>query len=79
MRVGIKAAAEQRDTPDLIITATDGFTPFPREPVYPALKTKYIVLIVTKELVTDKLRKRFESMIPSFMKTIYVSTKGTTL
>lgn len=75
MRVGIKVAAELRKTPDLIITATDGYTPFPREPVYPALRAKYIVLIVTNELVTDAVKTKYERMVPDFMKIVYVSTK----
>lgn len=73
MRVGIKTAAELRKTPDLIITATDGYTPFPKEPVAPALRTKYIVLLTVQGLVTDRVKRQFENIIPSFMKTIYVS------
>lgn len=73
MRIGIEAAAHLSPVPDIIITATDGYTPFPKEPVAPAIRTKYLTLLVVNELVTENTRAKWN--LPEFMKTIFISTK----
>lgn len=46
MRVGIKAAAELKPRVDIIMTITDGFTPWPKEPPADNPYATYIVLLV---------------------------------
>jgi predicted metal-dependent peptidase len=49
MRVGIQAAAEASPTPDLVITLTDGFTPWPEVPPEKAKNARYVAVIIAKE------------------------------
>ena len=65
MRVGIKAAAEMKPAADIIITITDGFTPWPEEIPYQNMKATYIALIVSRG-------KRKAKTPPEWMKTIEV-------
>jgi predicted metal-dependent peptidase len=48
MRVGINAAAEMKPAADIIITITDGYTPWPNEIPYQNMKATYIALIVSR-------------------------------
>lgn len=65
MRVGIKAAAEMKPAADIIITITDGYTPWPREIPYQNMKATYIALIVSRG-------KRKPKAPPEWMKVIEV-------
>lgn len=65
MRVGIKAAAEMKPAADIIITITDGYTPWPKEIPYQNMKATYIALIVSRG-------KRKAQTPPDWMKTIEV-------
>lgn len=65
MRVGIKAAAEMKPAADIIITITDGFTPWPNEIPYQNTKATYIALIVGRG-------KRKAKTPPDWMKVIEV-------
>lgn len=49
MRVGIEAAAQAHPTPDVILTVTDGYTPWPNKPSLYAPRAMYIALIVSPE------------------------------
>lgn len=66
MRVGIKAAAEMKPAADIIITITDGYTPWPSEIPYQNMKATYIALIVSKG-------KRKPKAPPEWMKVIEVT------
>jgi predicted metal-dependent peptidase len=65
MRVGIKAAAEMKPAADIIITITDGYTPWPTEVPYQNMKATYIALIVSRG-------KRKPKTPPEWMKVIEV-------
>jgi predicted metal-dependent peptidase len=65
MRVGIKAAAEMKPAADIIITITDGYTPWPNEIPYQNMKATYIALIVSRG-------KRKAKAPPEWMKVIEV-------
>jgi predicted metal-dependent peptidase len=65
MRVGIKAAAEMKPAADIIITITDGYTPWPAEIPYQNAKATYIALIVSRG-------KRKANPPPEWMKVIEV-------
>lgn len=70
MRVGIAAAAKLKPRVDIIITVTDGYTPWPTEPPMENLKAHYIVL-----LVSGKGRKSTKKnhQIPPWMKVVEVN------
>ncbi|WP_277212330.1 vWA domain-containing protein [Isoptericola croceus] len=66
MRVGIDAALQVRPRPSVVVVATDGYTPWPEEPVGVAL----VCVIVG----TDDQRPRAISTAPSWAKVVEVAT-----
>lgn len=62
MRIGIKAAAELKPRPDIIITMTDGYTPWPSEPDPSAPNAVYVAMILDGD----------EREVPDFMKKIVI-------
>lgn len=70
MRVGIAAAARLKPRVDIIITVTDGFTPWPKEPPLDNLKAHYIVLLVSGK---GRKSKSKNHQIPPWMKVIEVN------
>lgn len=49
MRVGLRVASELSPRPDVIVTLTDGFTPWPDEPLAGAPRARYIAVVVADE------------------------------
>ena len=79
MRIGIKAASELDDPPaGIIITMTDGFTPWPKEIPEDNEDAFYIALIIDTENLRENPRKRGWSTtgIPEWMTVIDVHTQG---
>lgn len=72
MRVGIAAAAALTPTPDLIITITDGGTPWPQEPDKNAPKARQIALVTTDKNINETEKLSFR--IPKFIKPIFANT-----
>lgn len=70
MRVGITAAARLKPRVDIIITITDGYTPWPKEPPIENLKAHYIVLLVGRDKKTSKNKNH---QIPPWMKVVEVN------
>lgn len=73
MRVGIAAAAELKPTPDLIVTITDGYTPWPQEPDKNAPRARYIALITVNKNLTPEEKEDFR--VPDFIAPIFANTK----
>lgn len=72
MRVGIKAAAELKPTPNLIVTITDGGTPWPVSPDDKAPKARYIALVTVAGNLSEKEKDSYN--IPSFITPIFANT-----
>jgi len=72
MRVGIKAAAELKPRVDVIITVTDGFTPWPATIPEENQRAVYIALIVGAEQHARSNSTRY-STVPEWMKVIEVN------
>lgn len=70
MRAGISAAAKLKPRVDIIITITDGYTPWPKEPPVENMKAHYIVLLVGRE---KKSSKNKNHQIPPWMKVVEVN------
>ncbi len=49
MGVGLTAASELSPTPDVIVTLTDGYTPWPPDPPAGAPRARYIAVVVNDE------------------------------
>lgn len=65
MRIGIKAAAEERPKSDLIITLTDGETPWPTEPDPANPSARYVAVLVRGEASYSE--------VPDFMHKIVIN------
>lgn len=79
MRVGIKAASELDDPPaGIIITMTDGFTPWPKEIPEDNEDALYIALIIDTENFRGNSQKRGWSItgIPDWMTVIEVQAQA---
>lgn len=72
MRVGIKAAAELKPQVDIIITVTDGFTPWPKEIPEENPRAVYIALIVGSDRHARSNTTR-NLNVPEWMKVIEVN------
>lgn len=70
MRVGIRLAAESKPRPDIILTITDGFTPWITAPEPLAPRAAYLALIVTPRNKEDAAPIK---NIPDFMSAVVVS------
>lgn len=76
MRVGIRAAAEAAPQAHIIITATDGFTPWPDEPPQQNRDARYIALIVPPDRPTRPGQTVRESPDPpTWMHTIRMAAE----
>lgn len=72
MRVGIKAASELKPRVDVVITVTDGFTPWPQAIPEENSRAVYIALIVGGEGHARSNSTRY-STVPEWMKVIEVN------
>jgi len=70
MRVGIRLAAGSKPRPDIILTITDGYTPWIKVPEEMAPRATYLALIVTPK---DKKDGAPIKQVPDFMNAIVVS------
>jgi predicted metal-dependent peptidase len=65
MRIGIQAAASMKPRPDIIITITDGETPWPTEANVHAPKAIYVAVVLDEN----------DDGVPSFMKKIVIPAR----
>lgn len=70
MRVGIRLAAGSKPRPDIILTITDGYTPWIKVPEEMAPRATYLALIVTPKNKKDGAPIK---QVPDFMNAIVVS------
>ena len=70
MRVGIEAALDEKQAPDVVVVLTDGYTPWPDE--RPAGRTRYVAGIVRPAGVEDD---DYMPLVPDWMRDVPVLVK----